>query len=34
MIFHVPVNRGPRLYERARKVARIKKKIKRDVHNY
>lgn len=28
MIFHVPVNRGPRLYERAKKVARIKKKIK------
>lgn len=27
MIFHVPVNRGPRLYERAKKVARIKKKI-------
>lgn len=26
MIFHVPVNRGPRLYERAKKVARIKKK--------
>lgn len=28
MIFHVPVNRGPRLYERAKKVVRIKKKIK------
>lgn len=28
MIFHVPVNRGPRLYERAKKVARIQKKIK------
>lgn len=28
MIFHVPVNRGPRLYERAKKVARIKKNIK------
>lgn len=26
MIFHVPVNRGPRLYESDKKVARILKK--------